>query len=242
MLAHLALRGGGIVWANALTLPQQGVIPRPLRGAELARLLDRLDQPYRLMAEWAVTTGLRRKELCALQMHQVPVVALDPEREPLVGMLVTQTKGDRPRLVYPPVRLIDRTRWYIGEERARALRAGRGSGPDHGPPASLFLGRDGRAPSRAAVSAAFGRAFRAAGLGGSLHTLRHTFAITLLAALQRQARVDPDLNPLKIVQVLLGHASLETTALYLRCVELHEGTLADSVAHLYGALVPDAAA
>jgi len=62
----------------------------------------------------------------------------------------------------------------------------------------------------------------------------------MLAALQRRLRIDPDLNPLKILQVLLGHASIETTALYLRCVELHADSLEDSVSHLYGALVPDA--
>jgi len=28
--------------------------------------------PYRLIAEWAVTSGMRRMELCALTMDQVP--------------------------------------------------------------------------------------------------------------------------------------------------------------------------
>jgi site-specific recombinase XerD len=40
------------------------------------------------------------------------------------------------------------------------------------------------------------------------------------------------------VQVLLGHASSTTTAIYLRCVELHERDLSESLAYLYGELIP----
>lgn len=40
------------------------------------------------------------------------------------------------------------------------------------------------------------------------------------------------------MQVLLGHASIQSTAIYLRCVELHADTLAESLAYLYGELVP----
>lgn len=237
--AHL-VEGDSKIWANILTVPEQGHIPRPLRAAELARLLGALNQPYRLMAEWAVTTGLRRMELCALTIGQLPPShRLTPERDPLVAMEITRTKGGRPRTAYPPLRLVDRTLWYVGEERAVATRRC-GRADARRSTAKLFLRTSGEPPTHASVSAVFGRAFDAAGLQGSLHTLRHTFAVTMLAALQRRLRIDPDLNPLKILQVLLGHASIETTALYLRCVELHADSLEDSVSHLYGALVPDA--
>src|SRR3546814_13074230 len=63
----------------------------------------------------------------------------------------------------------------------------------------------------------------------------------MLARLQIQARTNPDPNPLKVVQVLLGHASLTTTAIYLRCVELHERDLSESRPSLYGELIPSAA-
>ena len=106
-------------------------------------------------------------------------------------------------------------------------------------PAVLFLNSKGDPVTRARLSAAFGAAFRAAGLSGSGHWLRHTFAMAMLARLQVQARSNPDLNPLKVVQVLLGHASITTTAIYLRCVELHERDLSESLAYLYGELVPN---
>ena len=81
-------------------------------------------------------------------------------------------------------------------------------------------------------------AFQAAVL--LLHWLRHTFAMVMLTRLQIQARANPALNPLKIVQVLLGHASIATTAIYLRCVELYEPDINESLAWLYGEAINDA--
>ena len=48
--------------------------------------------------------------------------------------------------------------------------------------------------------------------------------MTMLVRLQRQATTSSrsDLNPLKVVQVLLGHTSIATTAIYLRSVKIHE--------------------
>jgi site-specific recombinase XerD len=113
--------------------------------------------------------------------------------------------------------------------------------PGYRPPLNLFLNGHGEAVTRPRLSAAFGTAFNRAGLSGSLHWLRHTFAMAMLMRLQRQAASNPDLNPLKIVQVLLGHSSIATTAIYLRCLELHGAELAESLAYLYGELVPNAA-
>jgi integrase/recombinase XerD len=192
------------------------------------------------MAEWALATGLRRKELCGLAIYQVPETAhLDAEEHPLVGVPLTITKGDRPRTVYPPIRLIDRTQRYIDEMRAPQVRALRRQRSDYHPPGALFLNRAGQAITVARMTAAFAAAFRAAGVPGSLHWLRHTFAMTMLVRLQQQAAHTPDLNPLKIVQILLGHDSIQSTAVYLRCTELNARELADSIDYLYGALISD---
>ena len=61
----------------------------------------------------------------------------------------------------------------------------------------------------------------------------------MLARLQIQARTTPEINPLKVVQVLLGHSSIASTAIYLRCVEMFAADLEESVAYLYGALIGD---
>ncbi len=232
-LAHLGNRAN--TPANALTVAEYESLPRPLRVDELKRLFSHLAMPYRLMAEWALATGMRRMELCALTGEQVPDVgAIDAATIPLVGIDLTITKGARPRTVYPPVRLIDRTHWYIGEDRAALIRKRRRARVAYRPPASLFLNRHGHPVTRARLTAVLSAAFDAAALRGSLHWLRHTFAMTMLVRLQAQAAIRPDINPLKVLQVLLGHSSIQTTSIYLRCVELHDREVAESLAYLYG--------
>lgn len=239
MLAHLDRRPA-IVSANVLTIAEAEALPRPLRVDQLRRLFAALDPPYGLVAQWALATGMRRKELCGLELSQIPVVAhFDVARNPLVGLPLIVTKGDRPRTAYPPLRLIDRTHWYIGEERAALVKRLRRARPSYRPPTVLFLNASGAPVTRARLSAVFSKAFQKAGLEGSGHWLRHTFAMTMLVCLQRQAMTSPDLNPLKIVQVLLGHASIQSTAVYLRCVEVHSEALAESLAFLYGEVIGD---
>jgi site-specific recombinase XerD len=239
-LAHVDPRPT-VTTANVLTIAEHEKLPRALRVDQLKLLFANLAMPYRLMAEWAVATGLRRMELCALTVVQVPATtALDAADHPLIGVPLAITKGDRPRTAYPPIRLIDRTHWYIGEDRASLLRRVRCGRLAYRPPMTLFLNRNGASVTRARLTAAFAAAFRAGGLDGSLHWLRHTFAMTMLVRLQAQAAVKPDINPLKVLQVLLGHGSIQTTAIYLRCVELHAREIAASLDYLYGGVVLDA--
>jgi len=237
-LAHV---GSGPAKINTLTIAEQEVLPRPLRVTELRKVMAELGIPYRLLAEWAVTTGLRRMELCALTVQQIPAVGPHDQAEPLIGMTLTTTKGGRRRTVYPPLRLLDRTHWYIGEERAALVGRIQRGRADYRPPPALFLNRDGRPITRARLSAALAAGFAAAGLDGSCHWLRHTFAMAMLVRLQAQTSTKPDINPLKVLQILLGHASIQTTSVYLRCLELHGAEVAESIAYLYGDLVGDAA-
>lgn len=64
--------------------------------------------------------------------------------------------------------------------------------------------------------------------------------MTMLARLQALAAEKPEINPLKVLQILLGHNSIHTTAIYLRCVELHPREIAESIEYLYGEVVLDA--
>ena len=125
----------GVVAANILTVAEHERLPRPLRVDQLRRVFAQLEMPYRLMAEWALATGLRRKELCGLAVFQVPETAhLDDEDHPLVGVPLTITKGDKPRTIYPPIGLVDRTQRYIDEVRTPQVRALRRQRSDNRPP------------------------------------------------------------------------------------------------------------
>jgi integrase/recombinase XerD len=232
-LAHI--NGHRVTAANVLTLAQHERLPRALRVAELQRFFDRLAMPYHLIAQWALTSGMRRKELCGLRVSQVPNARhLAAEKHPLVGVALTITKGGDPRTAYLPVQLIDRTERYLMEEREPLVRRMKRRGVPYKSSDQLFLNRRGTAVTKAQLTRVFTNAFGAAGLTASGHWLRHTFAMMMLVRLQEQARSTPDINPLKIVQVLLGHRSIHSTSIYLRCVELHQRELSESIAWLYG--------
>jgi site-specific recombinase XerD len=240
LLTHADARSA-VVAANILTVAEFEKLPRALRADQLARLFGHLSMPYRLMAEWAVCTGMRRMELCALTVAQLPdSKRLDATDHPLIGVPLAITKGGRPRTIYPPIRLVDRTNWYAGEERAALVRKRRHISSAYEPSEFLFLNRRGGGVTRAHLSTVFAAGFEAAKVDGSLHWLRHTFATTMLARLQRIAAKKPEINPLKVLQILLGHSSIQTTSIYLRCVDLHHREIAESIEYLYGEVIPDA--
>jgi site-specific recombinase XerD len=98
--------------------------------------------------------------------------------------------------------------------------------------ANLLLNEHGRAMTRKLDGAARGSV---RGAGFRAHCCCGTFAMAMLAPSDPGAQSRS--QPLKVVQVL-GHASITTTAIYLRCVELHERDLSESLAYLYGELIP----
>ncbi len=87
------------------------------------------------------------------------------------------------------------------------------------------------------VGAMFTAAAESVGIQATFHALRHTFAALMLRFLQREAQTNPEINPLLTLQVLLGHADLATTAVYLRVVETDLSVIEASVDDLYAALL-----
>jgi integrase len=77
-----------------------------------------------------------------------------------------------------------------------------------------------------------------ASVRATFHSLRHTYAIFMLATLTRRLRHEGDghVNAVKTVQVLLGHASLHTTSTYLSAVRLEPHLLSGSINELYQTL------
>jgi integrase/recombinase XerD len=188
----------GIDVASHLDLPRMPrLLPETLTQGEVERLLaapaeDALGE--RALLELLYAAGLRISEALNLDLEDI---SLDGAFVRVIG------KGDRERLVPVGEVALDAIRAWLAGPRA-ALVAAHHVAPVRGGP--LLLGRSGRRLARQQAWAVVKRAAAAAGLSGrvSPHTLRHSFATHLL-----EGGAD-----LRIVQELLGHASISTTQLY----------------------------
>jgi len=178
--------------AAALTSVRQPQrIPVLLSPQEVARLLDHAPGlKARAALSLAYGAGLRASEVVFLRVSDI-----DAERQMI---RVEQGKGRRDRNAMLSDDLLELLRaWW---------RAGRSTGVML-PGGWLFPGQDRINPmSTRQLSRIFHGAKAAAGIDKkvSLHTLRHCFATHLL-----EQGVD-----IRVIQILLGHKKLETTARY----------------------------
>ena len=197
----------GIDVAAHLDLPRQPrLLPETLTVAEVERLLDAAggadpeapDHDRRLrdrtLLELLYAAGLRIGEAVGLDREDLSIDG---------GFVRVIGKGDRERLVPLGDIALDWLRRWIAGPRGSLLALGHVA-PERG--GALFLGPRGRRLARQQAWAAVKGAAQRAGLGArvSPHTLRHSFATHLL-----EGGAD-----LRIVQELLGHASISTTQLY----------------------------
>jgi site-specific recombinase XerD len=162
-------------------------LPRVLSGVEVERLLAALPTlRHRVMGMLAYGAGLRVGELVRLEIGDI-----DAKR---MVLHIREAKRGRERYVMLSPRLLSALREYW-----------RGAGL---PGPRIFSGRDRTKPlHRVAVHKAFRRAARKAGIRKVLgpHALRHSFATHML-----ERGTD-----LRTLQVLLGHASIRSTTMYL---------------------------
>ena len=159
--------------------------PVVLSPAEVVRLLKATPNlKHRTVALVLYGTGLRISEALALEVRDI-----DSER---MVITVRHGKGDRDRQVTLSDVLLEALREY--------WRA-------YGPSGCLFPGKD---PAKPMVPSTIQRALKAARKRAQIakpagpHVLRHSYATHLL-----EAGTD-----LLVIQKLLGHRSLQTTAIY----------------------------
>ena len=190
--------------AAHLDLPRPSrLLPETLTVAETARLLDAAGgeddgDPHalrnRALLELLYAAGLRISEAVGLDREDL---STDGSFVRVIG------KGDKERLVPVGDVALDWLERWIEGPRSALLAAGRATYGRGGP---LFIGDRGGRLARQQAWAAVKRASARAGLAARIspHTLRHSFATHLL-----EGGAD-----LRIVQELLGHASISTTQLY----------------------------
>src|SRR5437016_9189192 len=182
-------------------------LPVVLSPEEVARLLNAAPGlKYKAALSVAYGAGLRAAEVTSLKVSDI-----DSKR---MIIRVEQGKGRKDRYVMLSAHLLDLLRaWW------QAAR----------PKGWLFPGRNPVQPMTARqLNRACHAAAQAAGIerNVSLHTLRHSFATHLL-----EQNID-----VRVIQVLLGHAKLDTTALYTRVATKTIGAVMSALAHTPGKL------
>ncbi len=185
LLAHL--RTGDALPALDLTIREYQTIPSALSVEDLRRVRTYLTSRDALMADWAVSTGARRMEVLGLTLSDIPdshALGSAPFVPiPIVG------KGGRRRALQTPLVIIDRTNRYIGEWRGPLLRR-RGVEPTS--TSALWIGTAGKSVTNKSLTKCFATACRQAGVRATFHSLRHTYAIFMLATLTRRLRHEGD--------------------------------------------------
>jgi len=180
--------------AQRLTVVREPLrLPSVLSVEEITLLLQSAPgAKYKAALGTAYGAGLRVSEVVALKVGDI-----DSER---MLLRVEQGKGrkDRHAMLSPQLLELLRDWWVEGRRRGVLLPRG-----------WLFPSRNPIEPlSTRQLNRAIHAAAEAAGIKKrvSMHTLRHSFATHLL-----EQNTD-----IRVIQVLLGHAKLETTALYTR--------------------------
>lgn len=166
-------------------------LPVVLSRDEAARLIASAGNlKYQVALSVAYGAGLRASEVVGLKIGDV-----DSQR---MTLRVEQGKGRKDRYAMLSPLLLERLRtwWRVAHAQGKLLEGG-WLFPGQNPIDPLSTRQLNRAVHAPAAAAEIDKRV-------SMHTLRHSFATHLL-----EQKVD-----IRVIQVLLGHKKLETTALY----------------------------
>jgi site-specific recombinase XerD len=193
-LFRVTLRRHDLV-AEIFHLREPDRVPLVLSKEEVKRILAMAPNlKARVMLSLAYGCGLRASEVVGLKVGNID------SAQKIIR--IVQSKGRKDRNVMLPSDILGQLRDWWKQ---------RPTGQDKNVPAPerrLFPGYRGKHLSSRQLSRLFLEAARAAGITKrvTLHTLRHSFATHLL-----ERGVD-----IRVIQALLGHSKLTTTARYAR--------------------------
>lgn len=218
-LGHLDASGGSIFIRDVSPKARKD-LPKFLSKDEIKLLLDAaVNAHHRMLIRFALQTGLRKAELATFPLAYVfnPDMARRTERnirillDPQDGHGI-QTKGGVSRAIYVNRILLTDLWFYAIHQRGERAQL---SVEKHRP---LFLNHRGQ--PYANDGKGIDRIVRETGLREGIkvktHMLRHTYATHMLHAMQRAGS---DIEPLVFLQQQLGHASIQTTMIYLHLLD-----------------------
>jgi integrase/recombinase XerD len=217
-LAHIDA-SGGVAMSRDVSPKKHRSLPKYLSIDQIRAVLSAATNPHhRMLIRFALQTGLRREEIATFPIAYVldPGWAMGSQANVCIrlnpqdghGM---RTKGAKSRDIFVGRQLMQDLRRYVIQVRGE--RASLNSGH----PTQLFLNQDGQAFSEDGKR--IERIVRDIGRRAELHVhphmLRHTYATHTLSAMQRSTN---GVDPLVFVQRQLGHASIQTTMVYLHLI------------------------
>ena len=181
--------------ADILESPKRKIIiPEVMDKKTVESLLDKIDtsKPQgcrdRCLFELIYSAGLRVSEAANLNIKDVDIEG---------GSAKVKGKGNKERIVLFGKKAKELLKEYL--QSARVKLAGKTNKTQ-----SLFISRNGKRLSRKGIWKNYAKFACIEGTSSHVHTLRHSFATSLLAG-------GADL---RTVQELLGHADLSTTQIY----------------------------
>ena len=222
---------------NFISIRQYKELWRPMLG------LGRNAQRNQALTDLLITVGLRISEALSLQVHQIP----DPDNLAYAGRksvsLRVVGKGMKPRMVLVPKRILRAIRFYIEEDRELGVSLYLNGNLKAKPSTALFLTQRGTPFSQRSAQVVFETISKQVGIRLTPHGCRHTFAVYMLEAMiKRMAQNLKELkksgadayrqvlnDPLRQLQLLLGHSQLTTTYIYLDFIEESEALVDDSL-------------
>ena len=182
--------------AESISLPRRWQrMPKALGPEEITKLLTppSLATPWDLcdhaVLELAYASGLRLSELCGVRLEQLHLDS---------GFITVIGKGNKERLVPLGRKAVEALQRYLDSGRPKLVT--------RRSPANVFLTRRGTPFATVTLWLRIKKRVRMAGIERNVtpHMLRHSFATHLL-----EHGAD-----LRVIQELLGHASINTTEIY----------------------------
>ena len=203
-------------------------LPKAISLGDVERLLDAAGAPGtalalrdRALLEVLYGTGARISEAVGMDIDDLE---LDLE-DPAGSTVLLRGKGSKERIVPVGSFARDAVQAYVVRGRPELVSSGSAAGSAAGRAGAMFLNARGGRLSRQSAWAVIVKAAERAGITAEVspHTLRHSFATHLL-----EGGAD-----VRVVQELLGHASVTTTQVYTLVT-------VDSLREVYAAAHPRA--